>query len=81
MKDVKEILNPVEERTLKFVKGFDTAVIGIDSEKNKVIYSVKQMILILKNDGYEVEDITEYLYYSLLNKDECIWVYDISEGI
>lgn len=81
MKNTESLLSSFETKEVTFAKGFDTAIIGFDEENKKAIYSVKKMILLLKSEGYNVQDITEYLYYDLLVKDECIWHYDIAEGI
>jgi hypothetical protein len=81
MQNTDNLLTSFETKEIKFAKGFDEAIMGFDEESKKVIYSVKKMILMLKKEGYKVEDITEHLYYDLLIKDECVWHYDIAEGI
>lgn len=81
MESTDNLLSSFETKEITFAKGFDGAIIGFDEESKKVIYSVKKMILLLKNEGYSVTDVTEHLYYDLLLKDDCIWHYDISEGI
>ena len=81
MENADKLLQSFETKEITFAKGFDEAILGFDEENKKVIYSVKKMVLMLKSEGYSVQDVTEHLYYDLLVKEECIWHYDISEGI
>lgn len=54
-----------DEEILK-ADGFDDAVVGIDYQSNRLIYSVKKMIRVLVKDGMTHEEAMEYLDYNVL---------------
>ena len=66
---------------ISFLKadGFDDAIIGVDINTNRLIYSFIKTIQILMND-MEYEDAIEYFYYNVLGsyvgENGPIWVDD-----
>lgn len=59
------IENYQDEEILK-ADGFDNAVIGIDTNSMRLIYSVQKCIEVLKEDGMDEIDAVEYLEYNVL---------------
>ena len=66
-KDMLEIIieNYQDEEILK-ADGFDDAVIGIDTNSMRLIYSVQKCIEVLKEDGMDEIDAVEYFEYNVL---------------
>jgi hypothetical protein len=66
-KDMLEIIieNYQDEEILK-ADGFDDAVIGIDTDSMRLIYSVQKCIEVLKEDGMDEIDAVEYFEYNVL---------------
>jgi hypothetical protein len=66
-KDMLEIIieNYQDEEILK-ADGFDDAVIGIDTNSMRLIYSVQKCIDILKEDEMDEIDAIEYFEYNVL---------------
>jgi hypothetical protein len=52
---------------LEFLKadGFDDAIIGVDSDSKRLIYSQKKIIDILVSDDMTFDDALEYYYYNI----------------
>ena len=70
--------NLLDGETLTFADGFDDAILGIEYESGKVVYSFTQAIEILQKK-MDVEDAYEWMYYNTLSasgKDLPIWVMD-----
>lgn len=61
---LKNILETYSEEQLLIADGFDEAIIGIDENSMRVIYSISKCIEILTQDMTE-EDALEYFYYSV----------------
>lgn len=61
-----KILNWLSEGEFLFADGFDDAIIGIDLNSMRVIYSVSKCIEILQVDMNE-EDAAEYFDFNVLN--------------
>jgi hypothetical protein len=59
------IENYQDEEILK-ADGFDDAVIGIDTNSMRLIYSVQKCIDILKEDEMDEIDAIEYFEYNVL---------------
>ena len=59
------IENYQDEEILK-ADGFDNAVIGIDTDSMRLIYSVQKCIEVLKKDGMDEIDAVEYFEYNVL---------------
>jgi hypothetical protein len=68
----------LDGETLTFADGFDDAILGIEYESGKVVYSFTQAIEILQKE-MDVEDAYEWMYYNTLSshgEDLPIWVMD-----
>ena len=59
------IENYQDEEILK-ADGFDDAVIGIDANSVRLIYSVQKCIEVLKNDGMDEMEAVEYFEFNVL---------------
>ena len=59
------IENYQDEEILK-ADGFDNAVIGIDTDSMRLIYSVHKCIEVLKEEGMDEIDAVEYFEYNVL---------------
>jgi hypothetical protein len=66
-KDMLEIIieNYQDEEILK-ADGFDNAVIGIDTNSMRLIYSVQKCIEVLREEGMDEIDAVEYFEYNVL---------------
>lgn len=60
-----------EEEILK-ADGFDDAIIGIEDDSMRLIYSVSKCIEILVAQGMSDEDAVEYFHFNT----KCAWVGD-----
>ena len=60
-----------EEEILK-ADGFDDAIIGVEDESMRLIYSVSKCIEILVAQGMSEEDAVEYFHFNT----KCAWVGD-----
>ena len=73
------IENYQDEEILK-ADGFDNAVIGIDTNSMRLIYSVQKCIEVLKEEGMDEIDAVEYFEYNVLGayvgKKTPIWCND-----
>jgi len=61
---LKNILETYSEEQLLIADGFDEAIIGIDENSMRVIYSISKCIEILTQDMTE-EDALDYFYYNV----------------
>jgi len=59
----EQLLNYVPEDTLLFADGFDDAIIGLDTNSLRVVYSKQKMIECLMKD-MELDDAIEYLEFN-----------------
>lgn len=59
------IENYHDEEILK-ADGFDDAVIGIDTDSMRLIYSVQKCIEVLKEEGMDEIDAVEYFEFNVL---------------
>ena len=50
-----------------FVDGYDTAILGMDTEYQRVIYSKSKMVDVLIGDGLSESDALEWLEYNVWN--------------
>ena len=61
--------------------GFDDAIIGIDEQSERVIYSISKCIEVLMKDDMTQEDALEYLYYNCVGayvgEQTPIWCWDL----
>lgn len=60
-----------EEEILK-ADGFDDAIIGIEDDSMRLIYSISKCIEILVAQGMPEEDAVEYFHFNT----KCAWVGD-----
>jgi hypothetical protein len=44
--------------------GFDAAILGVDSQSNRIIYDKSKMVQILIDEGMEEDDAIEYLEFN-----------------
>jgi len=59
----EQLLNYVPEDILLFADGFDDAIIGLDTNSLRVVYSKQKMIECLLKD-MELDDAIEYLEFN-----------------
>ena len=76
---IDKILNWFPEDEFLKADGFDEAIIGIDEEKMRLIYSVSKCIDILKKD-MEEEEAVEYFNFNVkgayMGEKTPIWCID-----
>jgi hypothetical protein len=77
---LSEILERYPEDDFLKADGFDEAILGVCEKENKLIYSVRQCIEILKKD-MEHEEAIEYFYFNMegayVGEQTPIWCMDI----
>lgn len=60
--------------------GYDAAILGVDEQSMRIIYSVTKCIAILIEQGMEFEDAQEYFFYNVqgayVGELTPIWCYD-----
>jgi hypothetical protein len=59
------IMDNYPEETFLKVDGFDEAIIGLEENSFKLIYSVKKCLSILEKQDMEYEDALEYFYFNV----------------
>ena len=52
---------------MMFVDGYDSAILGMDTEYQRVIYSKSKMVDVLIQDGLSESDALEWLEYNVWN--------------
>ena len=61
--------------------GFDDAIIGMDEQSERVIYSISKCIEVLMKDEMTYEDAMDYLYYNCVGayvgEHTPIWCWDL----
>jgi hypothetical protein len=79
---LEKIITAFEEEELLKADGFDEAVIGIDYDKMRLIYSVAKVIEILKKE-MNADDAWEHFAFNIAGADvgekTPIWCYDLFE--
>ena len=82
MVTLDKIVKAFEEEEILKADGFDDAVIGIDYDKMRLIYSVARVIEILKMD-MTADDAWEHFAFNIagsyVGEKTPIWCYDIFE--
>jgi hypothetical protein len=82
MVTLEKIVKAFEEEEILKADGFDDAVIGIDYDKMRLIYSVAKVIEILKKD-MNAEDAWEHFAFNIagsyVGEKTPIWCYDLFE--
>jgi hypothetical protein len=75
-----EIISYYEEEQFLKADGFDDAVIGVDQNSNRLIYSVTRCLEILILQGMSLEEATEYFDFNIsgsyVGEKTPIWCYD-----
>ena len=61
---IQKIIEKFEEAEFLKADGFDDAIIGVDEDSGRLIYSVSKCLTILQEDMNE-EDATEYFYFNV----------------
>ena len=61
---LQKIIEKFEESEFLKADGFDDAIIGVDEDSGRLIYSVSKCLTILQKDMNE-EDATEYFYFNV----------------
>ena len=79
---IDRIIEQYEDETFLKADGFDDAIIGVDEQSMRLIYSVDKCIQILmKNDGMTEEDAIEYLQFntigSYVGEKTPVWCNDL----
>lgn len=68
------ILEIIDEEELLKADGFDNAIIGLDNQSMRLIYSKSLCISILMSDGMSKEDALEYFEFNVSSA----WVGDMT---
>jgi len=68
-KTLSLILQVYGEKSLDKIEGFDKAIIGIEVTTNRLIYSIKKMIKILKKNIPE-EEAVDHFYMVIFTENE-----------
>jgi hypothetical protein len=75
-----EIISYYEEEKFLKADGFDDAVIGVEQNSNRLIYSVTRCLEILILQGMSLEEATEYFDFNIsgsyVGEKTPIWCYD-----
>jgi hypothetical protein len=76
---IEEIINKYEDETFLKADGFDEAIIGVEENSMRLIYSVSKCIEILMRDMSE-EDAYQHFSFNVCNTDvgekTPIWCFD-----
>lgn len=79
---INEIIETFPTEEFLKADGFDDAIIGLDTNSNRLIYSTSKCIDILMKD-MEEEEAFEYFEYNVQNayvgEKTPIWCYDVFE--
>ena len=87
---IEEILGTYEDETFSKPNGFDDAIIGVDSDAMRLIYSVKKCIEILQaSDGMSYSEAMDYFSFNVSgtkssDNDLPIWCEDdfgVADGV
>jgi len=80
MSKLDRLLDYYGEESLLIADGFDEAIIGVEENSMRVIYSVSKCIDILGED-MPIDEALEYFYYnvsgSYMGKNTPIWCEDL----
>lgn len=65
---LQKILEIYDNEEILFADGFDEAVVGIEPNTLRLIYSIPRMVdILVEQDGISDEDAIEYLEFNTLN--------------
>ncbi len=77
---LEQILENYQDEEILFADGFDNAVIGIDENSMRLIYSVSKCIDILIGEGLTLEESVEHFHYNVcgayVGELTPIWCFD-----
>jgi hypothetical protein len=77
---LKDIIASFEDEELLTADGFDEAVIGIDTNSMRIIYSTQKCVDILVKQGMDENEATEYFEFNVsgayMGDRTPIWSYD-----
>jgi len=78
---LEKILEQYEDEQILIADGFDSAVIGIEENSMRLIYSVEKCINILKDQGMDMTEAVEYFEFnvsgSYVGEKTPIWCEDL----
>ena len=78
---LEKILEQYEDEQILIADGFDSAVIGIEENSMRLIYSVEKCITILMNQGMDMTEAVEYFEFnvsgSYVGEKTPIWCEDL----
>ena len=78
---IDKILNSYNTSSLVIAKGYDNAVIGIDVDSERIIYSIRKCLEILVALGLNEDESVDYLQNNTMNEytgnNRPIWCDDI----
>jgi hypothetical protein len=78
---IEKIIEQYQDEEILKADGFDNAVIGIDMNSMRLIYSVEKCIEILMKQGMDMTDAMEYFEYnvsgSYVGEKTPIWCEDL----
>jgi len=82
MTTLQQIINAFQDEVFTKADGLDEAVIGVDYEKMRLVYSISKVIDILKKD-MSTEDAWEHFGFNIagsnVGEKTPIWCYDMFE--
>jgi hypothetical protein len=61
-----EILNDYPEENFKICTGYDDAIIGLDTNSMRIVYSMTKYIELLEEEGMTHEEAREYYDYNVV---------------
>ena len=80
---IQEIVEYYQDENILKADGFDGAVIGIDENSMRLVYSVKLCIEKLITEGMSMEDAIDYFNFNVsgayLGEKTPIWCHDMFE--
>jgi hypothetical protein len=76
-----QLVEMYEDEDLLFADGFDKAILGVDEWSMRVVYSVRECILVLvKDEGMTLEDALEHFSFNVsgayVGEKTPIWCHD-----
>lgn len=82
MSKLENILNCYDDVEFMVADGFDDAIIGVDDNNLRIVYSINTCIdILVKRDGMKYDEALEYFNFNVssayLGENTPIWVNDI----
>ena len=65
-KMLKKIIDEFPNEDIVRVKRFDEAIVGIDEDSMRLVYSIKKCLEILMKEGLDEESAVEHLYFDII---------------